>query len=607
MPLVNCSGRPVWPVVSRDDLRSLSAALGAFGVPAVESRDAMPAVAAPESVEQVVAIHEQCAQAAKLYAHLTSREYGGCFSSIHEIPTALLRGTHVIVCFTRSLTHELVLKVISHTDGLCGLVAAPDCASLLRRVLLSSALAGLSGTSPIRYAEVSPTTPLTPSIEAGRLVVGASSGARLTRLAVGFGAGVLSLNAHSDGVDANLGDELVVCPAFSASEVRDSLDLLPCVRDDVCRRHHLALDQFRSRALEPESIAAGLLIWNACYALLEPRSVDPTWNLLTRLNSNPRIGAIVSSWGVGIYDRSQHEHLADLLEAGLPAGEALRRYNRTDSVRRLRQEMFLLGDPRTLAPRLRSAESRTAVGPSAIQPTVQSKPRTIVPDAVSELCLLRNAFAFEKERAVPEKKGLVCDVLDAIVQRELAASTDAPDGLLLELEDRLRNLVLEYLLGKGRFLGMWCNFASAEASSASIETCTRCGNVARKTSATLRLHVQAHRELLVCALCGEVVDRPAALPWTIDISGDGRCALSRNFPSERILVRTLRWSQSPRYGDRQDWPVDSSGQFERRFEIPLRREAGETVTVFVMHGLGVSLFGRRIFRKAPEVAELESL
>ena len=172
--------------------------------------------------------------------------------------------------------------------------------------------------------------------------------------ALSAGSEILYVHTHSDGIDAKLGKDLTLCPI--RSQPSTTLKRAPvCVQTTYChrRKQPLADALLSSSLFDPSQIKARVLVWNACAALLSPRSpVGPWWGYLNSFLGAGRLGAIVTTMGTVSPPLDFAEPLlCDLLE-GVPVGMAVKAFNARPEVRAEGFRLCVFGDGGTsIAPK----------------------------------------------------------------------------------------------------------------------------------------------------------------------------------------------------------------------------------------------------------------
>jgi hypothetical protein len=322
-----------------------------------------PGQAEPDSEEVVAALGKDADDAARLYAHLTRRHFypASDLSQLKQAdPLAVLVTTPPWLCGDLLTTLYDELDPGSWAPGI--ICAEPQ--TLRLQVLARSAAACLSGPLETRRIDIFP------AFEVGRFslidreVFGGLADAADTREALERGAGIVSVQTHSDGLDACLGPNLTVCPMnwmpLNAGRSRSSR----CVETGYCHRHESSLpDVLRSGWLmSPDDIKSRILIWDVCWGIMPANGlVDPAWGIGARLLANCSIGAVLTTWELSFPRPRLMNRVGTAIDEGKTVGEALYRFNRSSEAKQAGQRMCLLGDPRVrLPPRPKDISPSTA-------------------------------------------------------------------------------------------------------------------------------------------------------------------------------------------------------------------------------------------------------
>ncbi len=556
-------GRPVWPI--RDDgealaLRRMTELMGGRLAVVDATTTAPPAL---DLERRVVALGPGLQEEARLYAHLTGRRDGGIVRDAAEVIG--LGNVDVIVTLREHIDDALLERLYSGDEDrpAVGLVFAEDASKLRVQVLARSAAAVIATPIAIRRLDMvaSAGVAVTDIAPDWRLVGGKSS-APAVRDALADAVGVLSVVTHSNGVDAFLSEEVVLCPMDQ--DVGDAWDraLAPtcktngyCFRKKVDIREALASGQL----LAPSELRARVLVAGICFGLRPPPSTNaPLWSLSRRFVEDLRVGALVAGWEI-----VTGTHLAtDVLTADLSAGEAvgiaLGRHNRRQAADRLFR-MALVGDPRctpsTRAPRLELATI-----------SVPPDDATLATTRFAQLGFLRALATLAPAEREGGARGEGADdrapVLAALARYELALLRQAP----LEGGDdapgpAMRTAMLDFLAAR------WTNptgVATALRGRIHVQPTERCSYCDRSLQVLHVDHVLpiAARRVALCANCGIVEDVPVGRRLVLDLDVGPVVRPRGDLPVRAADVRFVLDVPMARYRRTFAWPAGEGGAAE---------------------------------------------
>lgn len=517
--LVDSQGAPVWPIGSDEDLIALQAILDVLGGRVREvARPSEARATLPVCGERVFAIGRSAVHG-RLYAHLTGREFAGA-GALDELS---IGGPSVVVCALEDLTIELLERLSDTTSRLptgVGVIAAPA-SELRRRALVSSASARPWPQFSRKRVMVSGRVRSRQDGE--RCIVGTGSNRADSRLALSLGAGLLVLEAHSDGFDAALPGPAALCEvACPGAQLAGSPPR--CVRTGRCARHDLSLDEARADGylVAPGEIAAGVFVWSTCFGVISGTagfSVD--WSLLGSLLANPRIGAVITSWNVAFIE-GQHLTLYDTLDSGESAGTGVHRFNLTTTG----APMCLFGDPRIAIPTDQVGDATIS---KLFRKSAPIEPRRLADDQhaasaqVAMQSLSPPSLEFSRRllqahhlRTASNLRARTC------MQRTADVAARALADIEAEPVAAYRRAFSAYLLQAGRIGGYWCH---RPADGGRLEThsegCSICDGPARRLLPGPLIGEYA-RYWLTCSSCLADIDAPLGIEGRLVLDG---CAI----------------------------------------------------------------------------------
>lgn len=283
--LVDAMGRAVWPARGADDMQRLSTLANHFSL---ELNAITGTVGRTEACDEIVlGLGEEVRDLCELYAHLTRRR-----AKVIESPVTagqLSPLPEVVLGLAERFTPDLLDMLYSRSESLApGIVFGTSLESLRTSVLLRAAAAEfvISGDGAV--------TELLPTVDCAEVrsiippharILGRQATSDQIRRALDDHPSVLTICAHSDGVDASLGP-LVLCSIRNAMAVAERPPIPTCVERRRCHRLKMPLEAAlkTSHLLDPEELTAAFAILDVCWGFLShPSTVHPEWGWRARL------------------------------------------------------------------------------------------------------------------------------------------------------------------------------------------------------------------------------------------------------------------------------------------------------------------------------------
>jgi hypothetical protein len=561
---LNWEGGPVWPVAQRAQQAALEEVARLFQAKLkwVEASEAKPSAAFDEIV---VALGQKAERAARLYAHLTGRNFIGVRR------TAELRVlTPSVVVTDRQLVSPGLLELLYQpgaSESAPGLICGSSEEELLAQALIRSAASVLCAM-PVQKIRVD----IRPAMPFGRVQVGAtvflgkaSRNAEI-REALGSGAGVLNIITHSDGVDADLGSG-ILCPLDSWSAGSFGRRPPACVSTNTCHRKNQLLDRVRGArfVISPCSISARILLWQGCFGVLfKGSSVDPAWGLLPHFLRNPSLGAFLASWGILFPSAELSALLINCLLNGYSLGQALAFTIKQEAARAVQFRLCLFGDPRLRLPVPRShGEISLAHHGDSTSSSVVSLTQ---PERIS---FLRAYLSVALQNCSPKEAKYAREALAAVLDVERATGEGQPtEGIRREFGPRMRQSVLRFLSHRGSLPSLdWMRLAHRVASRRGGR-CRHCGEETVTLRMNLSLSDAPLRILKTCSICGIIEDRPNdSSEIFVDIS-NGTARWGGQLPTSVWDASLLIDPPLRRLRFGLPWPKDASQMPKRHFRLP---------------------------------------
>jgi len=395
----------------------------------------------------------------------------------------------------------------------------------------------------------------------------AKSPAEERRQSLSLGADLLSIITHSDGLDADLGTNLILCGAQAAPPLADLARAPRCVVTGRCHRQSIAAADDRrglypapetlptvARAMAsgdllfPDEIAARVLVFHVCWGLLPPSpALDNMWGVIPGILASAAVGSIVTTWQAEVTAPAHVMQLVDSLASGASLGEAVRSHNANPGARARGNRLCLLGDPLTRIVRPRAAP------PSESRP--RSRRTTERPDFVSAYL----------ELATAKLAGPLHDLgleTKAVYDRYLAAKDEATG-------DRARRAVIEFVCRRGPLISQdWLAIGRVLPAAAGAFLCPVCMAPARMVQAQVSGVPRCRRTIVNCPRCSIARDVPTDFPLEAVRIGTGAMALFGSLPAAHwdaaILLDPILHSERRHSW----WPRRTDGKPNEIFELP---------------------------------------
>jgi hypothetical protein len=384
------------------------------------------------------------------------------------------------------------------------------------------------------------------------------------RDALGAGAGLLRVVTHSDGIDAYLADGLTLCPLPAARG--DRLRSPRCVDTGWCHRAGTTVSAARAgdRLLPASAIAARLLIWHVCYGVMPAtgplaRVLDRNWGLLPQLVANPRVGALLTTWGIEAVGTPAR--LLAALSAGLPLGVALAEQRRHDAATGAGTPLLLIGDPDLRVPVERSPPLDPGSGSRWARPRAVSgggRPLEFLNAAIR-----RQVLRDPRARATG---GEALAALAAWQRDDVAA-------------DSARAAVVRHLVANNRMFFLDWGAMARAAGRLPRDTCGACGR--RRWAQRFLAPGGVVRRFATCPGCGVVEDAPEESRLALRVV-DGAFELTGPLPGRAFAGGLLLGGSEPSDLRSFDWPRTRDGAPVRRFEPPTPWPVGPLRAVAVV-------------------------
>jgi hypothetical protein len=438
-------------------------------------------------------------------------------------------------------------------------------------------------------------------VRRGALTFDAQSPAEERRQALALGADLLSIITHSDGVDADLGADLILCGALAASSSADLASAPRCVITGRCHRQSVAAADVRrglypapatlptvaqamasGHLLLPGEISARLLVFHVCWGLLPPTpALDNRWGTIAGILAEGAVGSIITTWQAEVTDTGDALRLVDRLASGVSLREAVRSYNSDPGARARGNRLCILGDPLTRIAR-----------PGGARPSGGRPPRRAAAthaDFVSAYLELATA----KLAGPLHELGLETK---ALYDLHLAEQDPAAG-------DRARKAVVDFVCRRGPLISQdWLEIGRILPATTKESHCPVCAAPARMIQVEVSGVARCRRTIMNCPRCSIASDMPAGFPFGAIRIDTATMALAGPPPEAgweaAILLDPILHSER-RYCW---WPRRADGMPEESFEMPGAWPAGHVfVATVLMVGNELAVFGH--IDRRPEPAD----
>jgi len=340
-------GSPVWPVAAGDAeaLGELAAVFGCEIAP-VEPERCRTAAAPPGSGSALVGcFDEELVPVAMLYAHLTGRGW----TRLRSLEDLRSESLQVVLLDAEELTFELLEVVTAAAAPARGIVTGDGYRDVRRQALLRAATTRFAMRSAPHRVDVLPAVPVGTVASDARTLIGGSASAEELRSALERGESVVHVLAHSDGIDAFLANDLLLCPMTPALIGARTSAMPRCALTKFCHVENAAFEEIRrtGRLIHPRELRAPVLVYNSCWGILPANGwVDTIWSSGFSFASNPQIGALITTWEISVVESSDADVLIERILLGETLGEAVAAYNTDSEAARTRgHRLALFGDP----------------------------------------------------------------------------------------------------------------------------------------------------------------------------------------------------------------------------------------------------------------------
>jgi hypothetical protein len=561
-------GQPVWPLRDAREREALERMAAALGNRVELITRARPCRASGPEV--VVGLGSRAFEDAELYAHLTLRT---CIRARTRDELASLPIPAVVVTTFDHVDEELLdLLYDRHDRGPMdeapGLIFGFSDDELRCQVLARAAcLRCPPREHELRRADVYPLLAFGCEQWPDVLVLGAQASPEAYRSAFSAGAGVLTLSTHSDGIDAQLLPDLVLCPMDRVPDQWERSMAPSCLLTGSCHRRDRPMSQALEEGslLSPSGIVADVLVHSVCWGLYPAPGVQsPAWSLVRRVLEGFDVAAVMTTWEIVSQTVLTTAPLFHELACGVPLGRALARHLSSADALQRGHKLCLLGDP---AMRL---SPRELVDPFEGAAEHIDEPELPSAEHVANLALLRMMVMQARRSQRPGRTDTSRAALAAAMAYEAALITGEP------LEDgddgrgpQLRRAMIEYLADRLTDTSKyWIPCSDDVQAEREKGTCPACGRRTVSRVYRSRIPGASARCHTHCPTCGPVGDLPLHRHVTIAVEPGGLVRLGGELPHAHWYAQVVLDTQVAALRQSWPWPVDSTGAPAHSFQIP---------------------------------------
>jgi hypothetical protein len=573
--IVGPNGEPVWPLRTPEDLAALKTLADRSNLKLVFKdyepggrEGAVERSARDEATTgAVVALSPELEWAARLYAHLTSAVFA------ESVDVARSLGQRVVALFAPSEFQGAgswdAADGISSEGFYPGLFLESDRGSLLRQVLIRSASLRLSARYQQSIVELYPGIQTGARTRPGLVAMGGDTPSASIRTQIVAGSEFLFILTHSDGVDAMLAPELILCPAKHSVNWGADGDPPPyCAETGHCLRYNCGIEEATAseRTIAPREIRAKVLVLATCYGALGWKgAIRPSWGYLKPLLESGSVSAVVTCFGVTTPSPKKLRPFLEMLAMGASLGEAIAVANQDQDNVRAGFRLCLFGESR-LRP---SAEAATLMMGTLLAQSAASASSVVSVMDFGGIAFLNGWLGNAVESATGENKNLALEALAWTRKYEFeSAHGGVPDTQgAAGVGGRLRQSLISFIIRRGSVISIdWMRLCSTSAIKSTMQ-CAGCGDQAPLHTYAFHSPFIPARSVAFCDNCGIIYDGVEQNQFQIRSDG------------ARITVHNLTvkgpWQAALRIGCQQDaesqvidWPERADGLPADFLDIP---------------------------------------
>ncbi|VVO74016.1 hypothetical protein PS838_01448 [Pseudomonas fluorescens] len=593
--LVDDRGLPVWPISSNEELRAIEHFSSAFDI-ALTKVSCSPGHSNTQSAGMVGCIGGKLELEAMLYAHLTGRTLVVFTASTQAEQCAELE---VLVADIEQLDDVLLQELCNPMrSSVVGIICAYPGVSIRTQILVRAATASLVPKNTVAISICPPQQNITIHSPGSQSRSNSIDSFKSSTI-LSEGCAYLGITTHSDGVDAFLGGNEILC-SYSLFSMNASVGLekLPrCLKTGYCHRFGgLVSDAVASHRLIPSKQTKAWVFYSAvCWGvILTTGATNHNFALGRSFIESPTVGAYLTTWKANVISPSLSESIAQSMLGGAQLGEAMLCSLRTSTAMDRGTKFVLFGDPRIKIVELVSTVRKNKN--TKYQKTGES---SALPLSVTEggpmefikLCvLIASSRCLSWNQDISERILIAWDeMLPLLKERYVYTSAD-------EYYQRGAKLLGCIAEATTILSDLWAPFATWRKGNDN-EICNQC-KTPRNKPTTLLAHFPKPlptRVLVSCSVCGLSIDTPLCLEMNLSFNKENVVTLEGAKSLEPWAGIFILKSQLPSESMILNWPKCSiSGHPIERLALPTKLPEGPLdACLLLLSPAGLSVMGMR--------------
>ena len=554
---------PIWPVTSDDEFRALKkySELYRFALRIVPPRFGLR----KRNSEIVVGLGTEYFPQAELDGHLTGR-------SVKLVPNLELmdkniRPTVVVTCFEHISNQMLGLYQkwvgTDATAPIPGFVLARNSYELWQQVVYRSVSAQFPADGTAIW--------IAPDVQGvpWNTWEGKDNDCCLKQ-AIGCGSGITILHTHSDGIDAKLPNQRVLCSLSKSrkSEAvgRHSEVLTPkCIDNSYCHRLRAPLsDAMESpKRVEAAAINTAILLLDSCSVFQPWRGLlSEEFTLLDALISRSTTGVVITNCDSAIANDDQAKQLAVELSSGITVSAALKKFLNSPVAKKTGRLLAILGDPNcSMTPM--NIETNFSTNNAVVRENNQGIADCFAGMAKnSNNLVIRSKFikaCFGSVSGVvqtPQEKEIGINLMAALDEISVAYDGERSENFVAQKIEQADKCILELLIQKG-ITERWMTAFGTEFSDKSIR-CDWCGSEQKLFQSLIGID-SLERLTTSCPLCGITGDVYKRTHLKFSFSSPTSVLIASDLLNRRSQAVFSIWAGGEKFDRHFWWPRDVDG------------------------------------------------
>ncbi len=564
-----------WPIQTEDEYKALSSIGALYGAHLKLEKNRRSLLKRHNAY--VGYINDEDEVEAALYAELTGRTTRR-LKSVSEIESC--KEISVFLCSIEKVDAEL-LKTIwrrSSSGSTCGIVTA-ERPKLRIQVLCKSAARFLSirmlSSPTLAWLDLLPTLNLDKAENATRLIIGKQCNAAALKNALASNPALVRSVTTSDGVDAPIGSNLILCSIIGFGKHASSSKTPRCVDTGFCHRSNSMItnDLINERLIHADTIKAKVVIWQTCFGIMtKSRTLDDDWGVGRQLNESSNVGALITTCEYVLTNIEATEELGHDILNGKNLSRCIANYSSTDKKSVAPHPLYLFGDPDcTLgckpidAPRLISEKDKRR------QPIEQA---TDFLSFTPEQTLLMKAIQSSSPSAH----------LNLVTMASHRSQAKQNIAINENNQKKIDEKFLSHIIARrwARWIDDWLKHSSIMEVNDPGSVCPCCSKPMVSRIVKPDVLGTALRRCSICRTCGPVEDVPASCDIVFRIIDNDKCQLDGQLPCKNWIAYRVIFSDREDETVIEKWPEMPDGSMQRVFLFPKFNLQGPLRFMFVM-------------------------